>query len=227
VYAKLEKRLLEDHRWYMMSEISQLHYIKLILIAQQTYNRIPVECKAIQKAFKTDLKLKTIEHSLNEIQMNFPKFKKSENYYYFENFEEKTNYIRAIPSNAEGVPKDGTDKEKEKKRERKDKDIDDDIDFDYFWDSYDKKVGKPKAKKKWDKLTDQEKEKIFKILPAYINSKPDKHYRKNPEGFLSNKMFNDEIIEVSNGNGNNRKDNGASPNFLRELVTKRAEKERS
>jgi hypothetical protein len=37
-----------------------------------------------------------------------------------------------------------------------------DSDFDYFWNSYDKKVGKPNAIKEWDKLTDIEKNKIFK-----------------------------------------------------------------
>lgn len=118
VYAKLEKRLLEDPRWYMLSETSQLNYIKLILTAQATYNRIPTQLEAIRKAFKTNQRLKTLELSLIEIQNAFPKFKKSENFYYFEEFEEKTNYIRANPSNAEGLPKEGTDKEEEKEKEK-------------------------------------------------------------------------------------------------------------
>lgn len=117
VYAKLEKRLLEDPRWYMLSETSQLNYIKLILTAQATYNRIPTKLEAIRKAFKTNQRLKTLELSLIEIQEAFPKFKKDENFYYFEEFEEKTNYIRADKGNAQGLPKAGTDKEKEKEKE--------------------------------------------------------------------------------------------------------------
>ena len=109
VYAKLEKRLLEDPRWYMLSETSQLNYIKLILTAQATYNRIPTQLGAIRKAFKTNQRLKTLELSLIEIGKAFPKFRKSAEYYYFEEFETKTNYIREELGSALGIPKEETD----------------------------------------------------------------------------------------------------------------------
>lgn len=70
------------------------------------------------------------------------------------------------------------------------------IDFDFFWDYYDKKVGeKGKIKKKWDKLTDEERQKAFNFIESYKIVQPDKYYRKNPETFLNNKSWNDEIIE--------------------------------
>jgi len=70
------------------------------------------------------------------------------------------------------------------------------IDFDFFWDFYDKKVGeKVKIKKKWDKLTDEEREKAFNFIESYKIAQPDKYYRKNPETFINNKSWNDEIIE--------------------------------
>jgi len=70
------------------------------------------------------------------------------------------------------------------------------IDFDFFWDFYDKKVGeKVKIKKKWDKLTDVEREKAFNFIESYKIAQPDKYYRKNPETFINNKSWNDEIIE--------------------------------
>ena len=70
------------------------------------------------------------------------------------------------------------------------------IDFDFFWDYYDKKVGeKSKIKKKWDKLTDEERQKAFNFIESYKIVQPDKYYRKNPETFLNNKSWNDEIIK--------------------------------
>ena len=86
-------------------------------------------------------------------------------------------------------------KEKEiKGKEIKLKEIN--IDFDFFWDYYDKRVGdKNKIKKKWDNLTDEEREKAFKFIESYKIVQPDKQFRKNPETFLNNKSWNDEIIK--------------------------------
>lgn len=71
--------------------------------------------------------------------------------------------------------------------------------FEDFWNEYDKKVGeKGKIKKKWDGLTLKDREAIMDYIPNYKISQPDKTYRKNPETFLNNKSWNDEII-ISNG----------------------------
>ena len=70
------------------------------------------------------------------------------------------------------------------------------IDFEFFWIEYDKKVGdKKKLIKKWNNLTDAEREKIMEYLPSYKNSVPDKQFRKNPETFFNNKSWNDEIVK--------------------------------
>jgi hypothetical protein len=69
------------------------------------------------------------------------------------------------------------------------------IDFEFFWIEYDKKVGdKQKLIKKWNNLTDAEREKIMEYLPSYKQSVPDKQFRKNPETFFNNKSWNDEIV---------------------------------
>lgn len=73
------------------------------------------------------------------------------------------------------------------------------IDFEIFWNEYDKKVGnKEKLKTKWEKLTDKERQDAIWYIPMYKQCQPDKQYRKNPETFLNNKSWNDEIIH-SNG----------------------------
>jgi hypothetical protein len=72
------------------------------------------------------------------------------------------------------------------------------IDFEWFWNEYDKKVGeKQKLKKKWNKLTDEERQNAMNYLDLYKQSVPDKQFRKNPETFLNNKSWNDEIINRS------------------------------
>lgn len=67
--------------------------------------------------------------------------------------------------------------------------------FDLFWELYDKKVGdKNKIASKYNKLSTEDKQAIFLHVPKYIQSQPDKQYRKNPETYLNNKSWLDEII---------------------------------
>jgi len=66
--------------------------------------------------------------------------------------------------------------------------------FDEWWNIYDKKVSKDKAISKWNILTSDEKQLALKIVQKYVNSTPDKTFRKDPTTYLNNKSFNDEII---------------------------------
>ena len=91
-----------------------------------------------------------------------------------------------IPPNR--IEENRTDKIKiEKKKEE-------DAVFEEFWNIYDKKQQKPKCISKWKKLTKSEIDLIFTNLPKYIESTPDKSYRKNPLTWLNGECWNDEII---------------------------------
>ena len=80
-----------------------------------------------------------------------------------------------------------------------------DVAFQKFWDLYDKKVGdKAKLVKKWEKLTHDEKEKIFEYVPKYKIAQPEKKYRLNVETFFNNKSWNDEIITSKPKNGQSK-----------------------
>jgi len=69
------------------------------------------------------------------------------------------------------------------------------IPFEDFWNLYQKKVGnKEKLEIKWNKLKDEERVKTMQHIPPYIKANPDKKFRQNPETYLNNKSFNDEII---------------------------------
>jgi len=67
--------------------------------------------------------------------------------------------------------------------------------FQIFWNLYDKKVGdKEKVFKKWSKLKPEEKEQILIHVPKYTLSTPVKKFRLNPETYINNKGWNNEII---------------------------------
>jgi uncharacterized protein YdaU (DUF1376 family) len=86
-------------------------------------------------------------------------------------------------------------KRTENENRNENKDIKLNFEFDLFWNLYDKKVGeKDKIKKKWENLTDDERQLIMDYIPKYKKSQPDKQFRKNPETFFNNKGWNDEII---------------------------------
>lgn len=89
------------------------------------------------------------------------------------------------------------------------------VPFDVFWELYDKKVDRAKCEVKWNKLTDQEREDCVYKVPGYIQSTPDKKYRRDPETYLNNKSWNNEIIK---SNGTNKKSSGASNEAIKQIV---------
>jgi hypothetical protein len=64
--------------------------------------------------------------------------------------------------------------------------------FEEFWNLYNKKVGKDKAKARWSKLKAKEIDDIFKALPLYIASREIK-YRKDPERYIGHRVWEDEM----------------------------------
>ena len=73
------------------------------------------------------------------------------------------------------------------------------LSFEEFWELYDKKVGdKERLRKKWEHVKEEDRLKIAEHIPAYRMTQPDKKYRKNPDTYLNNKSWNDEII-IPNG----------------------------
>ena len=77
--------------------------------------------------------------------------------------------------------------EKEKEKEQY-------VMFDKFWNYYDKKRNKDKTKKLFYNLSNESLELIRLNLPKYLESTPDKKYRKDPDVYLRNECWNDEVI---------------------------------
>lgn len=106
-----------------------------------------------------------------------------------------------------GVTKCNTEIEKEKEKEikkeiKKEKPLN--IPFSTFWNLYNKKTGKPKCEVRWKNLTNKEREEVVETLPRYIQSTPDKKFRKNPETYLNNRTWEDEIIIEPENNYNKK-----------------------
>lgn len=66
--------------------------------------------------------------------------------------------------------------------------------FDAFWDLYDKKRSRVKCEKKWKKISDDDRARIFEHVPLYKESEPIKQFRKDPLTYLNGECWKDEII---------------------------------
>jgi hypothetical protein len=168
-------------------------YIRLLCLQHQKGKLSEKDMLSICKAYD------------NEI---WDKFKVEDGLYYNERMFNETirrqKFSESRRNNAKSLKKESTSeayaKHMETETENRTITINENIniDFEWFWKDYDKKVGdKQKLKKKWIKLTDQERQNAMNYIDLYKQSVPDKQFRKNPETFLNNKSWNDEIINRS------------------------------
>jgi hypothetical protein len=70
--------------------------------------------------------------------------------------------------------------------------------FDLVWNMYGKKGNRKNSLAKFNRLTDANKKLMADHLPKYVNSTPDKQFRKNLEGYINQECWNDEISQESN-----------------------------
>ena len=67
--------------------------------------------------------------------------------------------------------------------------------FNNFWLLYDKRTNQKKCFKIWLKIKSELHTTIYSHVKEYVKSTPDKKYRKNPETYLNNECWNDEIVK--------------------------------
>ena len=107
--------------------------------------------------------------------------------------------INNIKSNSNGTKKGKKQVKKAGKKQENPT-----ISFDDFWNLYDKKVAEDRCSVLWTTLTDDDHRAIMAYIPQYIAAQPNKRFRKNPETFLTNRAWEDEIIQeqtVQKGRG--------------------------
>ena len=71
--------------------------------------------------------------------------------------------------------------------------------FETFWNLYQKPIGKKLAKQKFLTLSITDCKKAIEVAPIYINSTPDKKFRKHASTWLNQECFNDEYNDSSQG----------------------------
>lgn len=67
--------------------------------------------------------------------------------------------------------------------------------FELFWDQYGKKVDVKKCSAKYSKIKESDRQLIKDSIVAYVESEPDKQYRKNPATWLNGECWNNDIEE--------------------------------
>lgn len=70
--------------------------------------------------------------------------------------------------------------------------------FEIFWKIYDKPVSKKPAKDKFLKLSIEDCNKCIDVTPMYVQSTPDKKFRKHAVTWLNQECFNDDYT-INNG----------------------------
>ena len=127
-------------------------------------------------------------------------FQKNENLVIVENVEVlEISEVVILNTNTEG------EKEKEKSSAKKEKETE--YPFEIIWEMYGKKVGFARTEKRYEKVKECDRAKIFAHVPKYVASTPDVQFRKNFEVYLNQKSFNDQII-IKNGSSNSNSSRG-------------------
>lgn len=72
-------------------------------------------------------------------------------------------------------------------------------DFDVFsfenvWALYERKGNKKTSLSRWNKLSKSKKQKALDHIPLYIQAKPDKQFRKDFQSYISQEVWNDELL---------------------------------
>lgn len=239
-YTKIANELLEE---IIKRDFSKRELKVIFSVIRFTYgfNRKEAELSIRYLEKTTGLKFTNISTTLNELEnkkvINFfssGKHSQSREISLNKNYEQwelnrsqndNSSRLNCYQNNNGTVPKTITETvpktitNKERYKERINKDIDQtktliDTQFEKFWNLYDKKVSKEKSLKLFKKLSKNEIENLFNSLPEYINSTPDKTFRKNPDTYLRNKSWNDEII--SSGKTNNKSNQTINLRYVHE-----------
>ena len=116
-WIKLEKRLLNDPRFFLMSERAQLYYVKILLLCAEYKNKISKNYPILKELLRTKCNEADLNVVLDEIKRNFPKVLCNKHFYYVKGFKQHHNWV--FPGSSLGVPKELEDKIREDKNKKK------------------------------------------------------------------------------------------------------------
>lgn len=91
--------------------------------------------------------------------------------------------------------------------------------FEYFFSAFDKSVNKSGCKKEWDKLKKADHLEIMNHVTTYVESTPDKFYRKNPATYLREECWKDEVI-IPNASSSSTKGSESDSSGIQSVIDK-------
>lgn len=192
-YWCIVEMLYEEGGYLLLSEYERITYE--LRCSNELVNYLILE----SELFKNDGERFWSETAIERLKLRAAKSQKAR-----ESIENRWNRLKDT-----NVLQTNNDRNTSKVKESKVKVNNTILSFDEFWNLYDKKVGdKKKLEKKYDNISESDRELIKVHIPAYISSQPDKKYRKDPQTYLNNHSWNDEIITTNTRNyGNENKPN--------------------
>tara|TARA_R100001594_G_scaffold121595_2_gene157524 strand:- start:9627 stop:10457 length:831 start_codon:yes stop_codon:yes gene_type:complete len=201
--ARNDQRIMKVRMEYGMQGYGIYFGIIEILRDQANYTLAFNDLESISFDLRVDIKI------LEDIVLNYSLFTTEDDIFYSASLKRRMEALdKRRLKLSEAGRKGGLSKAKAKIKRplsiKEDKskvnNIKINIPFKDFWNLYDYKVGnKIKTQKNWESLKDEERLAIIKHLPLYVNSTPDKQFRKHPLTYLNNRGWEDEIVSLSNG----------------------------
>ena len=88
-FVKLETRLLNDPRFFEMTERGKLVYILLLALARSFDNKITRRLPTLKALLRVKWSEDDISLVIKEIREHFPNFKSNKYFYYFTGYEER------------------------------------------------------------------------------------------------------------------------------------------
>lgn len=89
---------------------------------------------------------------------------------------------------------DKKNKNKNKTNNKSDSDTNNEKEFQLVWEMYGKKGNRKTSLERFGRMKDSDKKLMAEHLPKYVESTPNKQYRKGLEVYINQECWNDEII---------------------------------
>lgn len=88
-FAKVETRVLNDPRFFRLSEYEQLIYLKLLILAKVLNNKIYKQNDVLSDVMRDRRPLNDLKMTVKRLHKIFPKFKACKQFYFFDDFPER------------------------------------------------------------------------------------------------------------------------------------------
>lgn len=174
-WVKLYRDLLDDPDWHELDAEAAKILVSLWLLASEDEEQEGKLPDAKRIAFRLRIPVNKVNQALTKL----------EHWLYHSDINAISERYQLDAPETETETETYTEKETET-----------DDGFDEFWRIYDYAKGKPAAKKSWSKLKPSIELQlvIYDAAKAYVQSTPDKQFRKHASTWINAEGWNDEIV---------------------------------